>query len=1241
MPERTAQEVINIFARLGLPVCDDAGAIDRKINSQRDRYTRDKNRSTDPAVRQRANEWFREVADLQSRRPEFLRVVYQFFGDLAQAALSAGMAAGVKTLTRQLQQNLLKIAFRQCHTDDALASRFLKDFMQDHGLKEGEQVARPAPIERFNAESRLGEVALQWTVPTQNCDEIEIIRDEEPSQPGDAGRKIYRGQGTAFVDRDVTPGTTYRYRAHAICAGFEGADTVARGVCMGEVRKESAVWKDGVIGLGWEPPNPDVSVMIFKKAGGPPEIKSSPQGPEPADGRTTRPLHGGGIRTWSDTEVVEGVTYYYRIVVDFGGGLFSKGVDLHLTVPKPPPPVPSVTATFKANPGKDVVALQWQPVTGGVPVDYVVVRREGNAPPGKIQEGALISETPQTQCLDDKVVAGMRYRYAVFTRAGGALSRGGTVAPPVDILAEVTSLGARTGEETVELFWQTPLNAKGEAACNVVVRRGLKPLHDHTDGEPVKLAGPGNAKDEKLQNGQAYHYLVCCVYRPEGGSEVFTPGVSISAVPERLPDTVPDFAVAARGEEVVCTWTPPAYGQAVVLRSAKPHDLPLGRRLEAHILDQLGDRITATASGQAIDPQPTFSKPFYSVFSVAGTYASAGGSAACVICPDVTDLKVVGTPTGVVLRWTWPERCTAVRIARQEGDWPEGPEDPQAACLSCTRSEYSAAGELFIDTMYAKRGQFHYIVFAQPVGAPGLFFAPGDGPSCRAVLRWEAWTTVRYRLSTPAEVTLKNKEVLWTGSVEKPFADFGGLVLVANQEHVPDDPGDGIILARWKPKEGEPQNSFRVGVSLAPILQHGWSRFFCKALAADPTQRDVILIIHPYTPTPISATGEVPVHQARPEHPPFHRGAPRRVICPVCFEKFQPHKILYTSATGGEPVPGRYTWFDRLLRRPPRPPLDERGEPLTRKLCPHKHALPFTAGTQTSLVLGLIGAKFSGKSHYIASLVQCLEDRVSNDLQAALLPLTDETPERYRREFYDPLFKNRLELGLTVGTPPPLIYDLTLDGKLWGERNNRGKRNNRSVALALYDTAGENFDNPAAVQQMVKYVRVASGIMLLIDPLQFREVREALPDTIQLPEVEDPNAILGRVLKELEEGKVLIENAPLATPMAVVVTKCDVLRDAGLIAANRLWSTDTRHIGFFNSEAQEDMSGMMGEYLQRWCPAVYHTIAQRFTRFAFFGVSATGCASDANTRRYKYISPWRVEDPLLWLLAEVGVLPSR
>jgi hypothetical protein len=255
-----------------------------------------------------------------------------------------------------------------------------------------------------------------------------------------------------------------------------------------------------------------------------------------------------------------------------------------------------------------------------------------------------------------------------------------------------------------------------------------------------------------------------------------------------------------------------------------------------------------------------------------------------------------------------------------------------------------------------------------------------------------------------------------------------------------------------------------------------------------------------------------------------------------------------------------------------------------------------------------------------------------------MIPCTDETPKRYLREFHAPLFDKRVALPVTVGQPPPLVYDLSFDGSLWGASKAR------SVTLALYDTAGEAFNEAAEVRRVVRYLRVAAGIVLLIDPLQIPEIRQALPRSVPLPEPSangEPNQIIGNVLGVLEDGKVLESTESLSIPVAVALAKCDVLRDAGLIEQNRLWNMDRRHIAAFDRQLHDDISGMMGEWVHRWSGAAYSTLMRRFSRVAFFGVSATGCSLDARTNRYPFVSPWRVEDPLLWLLAELGVVPIR
>ncbi len=290
---------------------------------------------------------------------------------------------------------------------------------------------------------------------------------------------------------------------------------------------------------------------------------------------------------------------------------------------------------------------------------------------------------------------------------------------------------------------------------------------------------------------------------------------------------------------------------------------------------------------------------------------------------------------------------------------------------------------------------------------------------------------------------------------------------------------------------------------------------------------------------------------------------------------------------------------------------------------------------QDDFLIRLIGARASGKSHYIASLLRRFEDRVGGDLHASILPATDETLERYRRIYHDPMFRDHVVVPPTTQEALPLLFDLTVSGVLWGEAADR------AVTLALCDPAGHGLADPASAQRTARSLGIASAIILVVDPLQVPEIRESVPVTARPPAAEDPNTILGRLLTRLEAEGAPVAPAVFPIPVAVVLTKSDVVRDAGLIEPNRLWCMHPRSLGAFDSEAHADMSGMIEELMRRWHPALVGTIRQRFVRFAFFGVSATGCMLNPNTRRYRYVTPWRVEDPLLWLLAEAGVIPSR
>jgi hypothetical protein len=283
-----------------------------------------------------------------------------------------------------------------------------------------------------------------------------------------------------------------------------------------------------------------------------------------------------------------------------------------------------------------------------------------------------------------------------------------------------------------------------------------------------------------------------------------------------------------------------------------------------------------------------------------------------------------------------------------------------------------------------------------------------------------------------------------------------------------------------------------------------------------------------------------------------------------------------------------------------------------------------------------MGTKFSGKSHFVATLLDRLEGPVSTSFNAALLQIDDLTALRRRQEFQGPL-RNRRELRVTPLDVPPLLYNFTIGG--YNERNG-----SRSVTLALCDTAGDNFNTQQDVIEKTKYLSCAAGLLFLIDPLQTKTVRQSLPHTVKMPpdpeSIEsNPNELLARVIQALQLQGAVHNNrsSRLTIPVAIVLTKCDILRDAGLIDPRCLWNQDLYHEGVYDLSLHNDVNGTFSELVKAWSEPTWASIQRHFANVAFFGLTATGCASDEQGH-YAKIAPWRVEDPLLWLLFQLGVI---
>ena len=391
------------------------------------------------------------------------------------------------------------------------------------------------------------------------------------------------------------------------------------------------------------------------------------------------------------------------------------------------------------------------------------------------------------------------------------------------------------------------------------------------------------------------------------------------------------------------------------------------------------------------------------------------------------------------------------------------------------------------------------------------------------------------------------------------------------------------------------------------------------------------------------------------------------LACPYCYETFTARQILFRChgrkpSRGGEQCKlGR----DELLERrwgntrdvgPIFQPsglsrgkanaatCPDCGGVTNYRICPLCHSqLPVQFGMVTSKMIGMAGAKDSGKTVYMTVLLHELRNRVGAEYNAAIMGADDDTLARFTQKYENVLYADNQMLFTTLGAGQndgrvdPLVFRFTStqDGLGGGKAEQR--------LMSFFDTAGEDFQSQDSVDVNTRYLACAEGILLLLDPLQMTGARRLAAPGTPLPgtgpEYQSPEAILTRVtnllLSQNKRGK-----SEIGKPIAVVFTKIDTL-----------WHTFDEHSplraappqsGRFNTADSLDVHEQIRHLLHSWEGSqIDQILRQHYPRHRFFGVSALGGAPTPDQRvAASGIQPYRVADPLLWLLSGFGAVPK-
>ncbi len=318
------------------------------------------------------------------------------------------------------------------------------------------------------------------------------------------------------------------------------------------------------------------------------------------------------------------------------------------------------------------------------------------------------------------------------------------------------------------------------------------------------------------------------------------------------------------------------------------------------------------------------------------------------------------------------------------------------------------------------------------------------------------------------------------------------------------------------------------------------------------------------------------------------------------------------------------------------------GRRVYARVCPVCHnSIPQGAEEDGNSIFVILGPKGVGKSHYIAVLINQLKEIVAPEFNAVLSPANDGTTLKYRDMYFRRLFEEKRKLLPTKSfeesdeAREPLIYYLRVFS---GDRP-------QVFTFAFFDTAGEDLVSATAIEMLNvdSFISKAAGIVYLVDPLQIRGINQRINMQNKPAIGPDVTDTLNNISMAIRKNRNIKSKAKIDTPLAVCLTKCDVLmkspeneEEDKVLFGPATSLLIPREKGRCDMENVDQIDAELREYARRNIGEGFLQMIDSFEESRMFAVSALGCNPTSNSLP-RAVSPFRVEDPFIWLLHKEGL----
>ena len=301
---------------------------------------------------------------------------------------------------------------------------------------------------------------------------------------------------------------------------------------------------------------------------------------------------------------------------------------------------------------------------------------------------------------------------------------------------------------------------------------------------------------------------------------------------------------------------------------------------------------------------------------------------------------------------------------------------------------------------------------------------------------------------------------------------------------------------------------------------------------------------------------------------------------------------------------------------------DFSAELMARRACPEcLHPLPADIDDRQVHLLAVVGLNSVGKTHYIgASMVQASRQQGLRSLGFSEFAPDVETAPVLHQDFFVPLFRRRTLLDSTQADRQvryrPLSFKVT-----HGESD--------PWLLMTHDVSGEAISDHRMRAQDTPFLRWASAVIFLVDPMEFDSVHPHLP-------ADEAQAMVDRYLDQVDLLAACINELKYApggeeVPIAVTVSKADVL--SRVLGREMSFDIDPSRDETWLSEIERTSDDVKQMLLDLGESNLVET-ASAHGRVTFHAVSPLGSSPDAPD--FQGPQPLRCLEPLAMVLSKLA-----